>query len=78
MDQTNKIQKTIAAYLFKEKRWGSRRVSKTNNIENDFGDITKKDNPFNASLLFSSQTLDNITIDDIIDGGYDERVEPSQ
>ena len=67
-------KQTIAGYLFKEKRWGSRRVSKTNNIERDFGDIAKKDNPFNANLLFSSQTLDNISIDDIIDGDYDERV----
>ena len=69
-------KQTIAGYLFQGKRWGSRRVSKSNNIERDFGDITKRDNPFHASLLFSSQTLDNLTIDDIIDGGYDERVEP--
>lgn len=70
-------KQTIAGYLFEEKRWGSRRVSKSNNIERDFGDITKKDNPFHAIFLFSSQTLDNITIYDIIDGEYDERVEPS-
>lgn len=68
-------KQSLGGYLFKEKRWDSKRVS-TNNVEEDFGDITKKDNPFHATFLFSSQTLNNLFINDIIDGDYDERVEP--
>ena len=69
-------KQTIAGYLFEEKRWGCTRLTTKDSIEQDFGDITKKDNPFHATFLFSSQTLDNLTIDDIIDGDYNERVEP--
>ena len=68
-------QQSMAGYLFEEKRWGCKRLSTKDSVEKHFGDITKKDNPFHATFLFSSQTLDNLTIDDIIDGGYDEKIE---
>lgn len=69
-------KQSMAGYLFEEKRWGCTRLTTKDSVEKHFGDITKKDNPFNATFLFSSQTLSNLTIDDIIDGDYDERIEP--
>lgn len=72
----NSPKQTMAAYLFKKKQWGCIKLSTKDSVEKDFGDITKRDNPFHATFLFSSQTIDNLDIDDIIDGDYDERVEP--
>ncbi len=69
-------KQSMAGYLFEEKRWGCTRLTTKDSVEKHFGDITKKNNPFNATFLFSSQTLDNLSINDIIDGDYDERVEP--
>jgi hypothetical protein len=66
----------MAGYLFNEKRWGCKRLSTKKSIESQFGDITKKDNKFCATFLFSKDTLDKIGITDIIDGGYDERIIP--
>jgi hypothetical protein len=51
-------------------------LSKKYCVERDFGDITKKCNKFNATFLFSKETLGNIKINDIIDGNYDERIVP--
>lgn len=65
----------MAGYLFKDKRWDCKRLS-TKCVETEFGDITKKDNNFHATFLFSIATLENIKITDIIDGGYDERIIP--
>jgi len=69
-------KQTMAGYLFKDKRWHRRRSSTKYCVETDFGDITKKSNPFHATFLFSRETLDNIKINDIIDGDYDERILP--
>ncbi|MGI6369547.1 MAG: hypothetical protein GX372_09325 [Ignavibacteria bacterium] len=66
-------KQTLAGYLFKEKRWGCKRLAK-NTVENEFGDITKRGNKFFATFLFSKATLDNLEITDIIDGAYDERI----
>ncbi len=68
-------KQTMAGYLFKDFRWGCRRLSKCC-VETDFGNITKKSNKFHATFLFSRATLDNIKINDIIDGDYDERISP--
>ena len=69
-------KQTMAGYLFKEKRWDCKRLSTIQCVENDFGDVTKKDNPFHATFLFSTATLDNLGISDIIEGQYDERIIP--
>ena len=58
-------------------RWGCKRLTSKDSVEEMFGDITKKDNKFFATFLFSKATLENIAITDIIDGDYDERIEPS-
>lgn len=65
----------MAAHLFINKEWDCKRVTKKKCVEYDFGNITKKDNEkFHAKFLFSKQTLDNLKINDIIDGDYDERI----
>ena len=69
-------KQTMAGYLFKNHRWGCNRLSTKYCVEDDFGDITKKDNKFHATFLFSKATLENLEITDIIDGGYDERIIP--
>ena len=67
---------TMAGYLFNDKLWGCKRSSKKDSVQKMFDDITKKDNKFFATFLFSKSTLENIGITDIIDGDYDERIEP--
>jgi len=69
-------QQTMAGYLFKDCRWGCKRLTKGKCVENDFGDVTKKTNEFHATFLFSSETLEDLSITDIIDGSYDERILP--
>jgi len=69
-------KQTMAGYLFKKKRWECKRLSTKDTVESKFGDITRKDNKFYVTFLFSKATLDNIEITDIIDGGYDERIIP--
>jgi hypothetical protein len=61
-------KQTMAGYLFKEKRWGCKTLSTKHCVENDFGDVTKKDNKFYATFFFSRETLEKgITINDIVD-----------
>ena len=69
-------QQTMAGYLFNDKRWGCKRLTSKDSVEKKFGDITRKDNEFFATFLFSKATLENIEIVDIIDGIYDERILP--
>lgn len=69
-------KQTMAGYLFNNKRWGCKKLTTGNSVEKDFGDITKKENKFHATFLFSKATLENIGITDIIDGVYDERIIP--
>lgn len=68
-------KQTMAGYLFNEKRWDCQQLSKKDSVEKMFGDITKKDNKFFATFLFSKATLENIDITDIIEGPY-ERILP--
>lgn len=69
-------KQTMAGYLFNDKRWGCRKLTTKDSVEKMFGDITKKDNKFFATFLFSKETLENIGIADIIDGTYNERILP--
>jgi len=69
-------KQTMAGYLFKDKRWGCKKLSTKYCVETEFGDITKKANKFHATFLFSKATLGNIEITDIIDGEYEERIIP--
>lgn len=67
---------TMAGYLFNDKRWSCKKLTTKDSVEKMFGDITRKDNKFFATFLFSKATLENIGITDIIDGAYDERILP--
>ncbi len=69
-------KQTMSGYLFNDKRWGCRKLTTKDSVEKMFGDITKKDNKFFATFLFSKATLENIGITDIIDGAYNERILP--
>ena len=65
----------MAGYLFEKKRWGCKRLSQKTKVEGKFGDVTDKTNEqIHISFLFSTQTLDNLNINDIIYGEYDERI----
>ncbi len=68
-------QQTLSGYLFKDKRWGCKKLTSGKCVETDFGDITTKKGKFHATFLFSSETKDNLKIEDIIDGNY-LRIEP--
>lgn len=68
-------QQTLSGYLFKNKRWGCKKLTSGKCVETDFGDITLKNSKFHATFLFSTETKDNLKIDDIIDGNY-LRIEP--
>lgn len=63
----------MAGYLFKDKRWGCRELSSNHCVERDFGDVTKKGNGLYVTFLFSTETIDNVAIDDIIDDDRYER-----
>ncbi|MDC7234224.1 MAG: hypothetical protein PQJ58_13400 [Spirochaetales bacterium] len=69
-------KQVMAGYLFEEPRWGRTRKTSINNVEKEHGDITRKGNKFNAKFLFSKSTVDNMYIQDIIDGNYEERIVP--
>lgn len=69
-------KQTMAGYLFEDFRWGCKKLTKKGSVEKMFGDITRKNNKLFATFLFSEATLENIEIKDIIDGKYDERIDP--
>ncbi len=69
-------KQTMAGYLFNDKRWECKRLSTKASVESKFGDITRKNNKFCATFLFSKDTLDNIGIMDIINGSYNEKIIP--
>jgi hypothetical protein len=70
--QHNTPKQTMAAYLFKSKRWDCKKLSLKPKVEDEFGDVTRKSNKLQVTFLFSKQTLDNLNIDDVIDGSYDD------
>mgnify|MGYP005856649477 CR=1 FL=1 len=59
-------KQTMSGYLFNDKRWGCKRLSKKT-VQTNFGDVTDKTNIPHVNFLFSTQTLDNLTINDIIE-----------
>lgn len=70
-------QQTMAGYLFNDKRWGCKQLSRKASVESKFEDITKKDSQFYATFLFSKETVESLRIKDIIDGDYTERIIPT-
>ena len=70
-------KQTMAGYIFKDTRWDCKKLSTRHCVENDFGDVTKKDNKFHATFLFSTETLENIGIMDIIEDNSYEKIIPA-
>jgi hypothetical protein len=73
-ENSNTPKQTMAGYLFNDKRWGCTKITTIDSVESKFGDITRKDNKFYATFLFSKETLKSLVIKDIIDGCYDEKI----
>jgi len=71
-------KQSMGGYLFNDKRWGTKKFIKNKpSIQSKFGDVTKKSSKFYATFLFSEENLEKgITINDIINGDYDERIIP--
>jgi hypothetical protein len=69
-------KQTMAAYLFNDLRWGCKELAAPPSVEEQFGDVTKKNNKFQVTFLFSEQTLDNLNIEDVIDGNYYDKKIP--
>ena len=60
-------KQTMAGYLFNKPRWGCKKLTTKESVEKRICDITRKENKFYATFLFSKQILGNIMINDIID-----------
>ena len=60
-------EQTMSGYLFKDKRWNCKRISKHVIEEGDYFTLTENDKDFKPIFLFSSATLPNIKIQDILD-----------
>ena len=60
-------EQTMSGYLFKDKRWNCKRISKHVIEEGDYFTLTENDKDFKPIFLFSSATLPNIRIQDILD-----------
>jgi len=59
-------KQTMAGYLFNDKRWDCKKVS-TKTVQTNFGDVTDKKNSIHVNFLFSTQRLDNLAINDILE-----------
>ena len=57
----------MSGHLFKDKRWNCKRISKYVIEEGDYFTLTENDKDFKPIFLFSSATLPNINIQDILD-----------
>lgn len=72
-------KQTMSGYLFSDNRWGCKKISDSVIKDGDYYDITNKDRDFSPTFLFSSRTLPNLGITDILeDKSYEkEHVYPS-
>ena len=63
----NTPKKTMSGYLFRDKRWGCKRVSSLIKEEGDYFDITEHCKSFKPVFLFSNSRLPDLQIQDILD-----------
>ena len=66
-DGQSNPKQTMSGCLFKDKRWGCKRVSSLIKKEGDYFDLIKHDKTFNPTFLFSDATLPDININSILD-----------
>ena len=64
---TSTPEQTMSGYLFKDKRWNCKKISKSVIEGGDYFTLTENDKDFKPIFLFSSATLPNINIQDILD-----------
>ena len=69
-------KQTMAGYLFNGFRWSCKELAAPPSVEKLFGDVTRKTNKLQVAFLFSKQNLDNLNINDIIYGDYDDKEIP--
>ena len=60
-------EQTMSGYLFKDKRWNCKKISKSVIEGGDYFTLTENNKDFKPIFLFSSATLPNINIQDILD-----------
>ena len=60
-------EQTMSGQLFKDKGWNCKKISKPVIEEGDYFTLTENDKDFKPIFLFSSATLPNINIQDILD-----------
>lgn len=65
-------KQTMSGYLFNDRRWNCKRLS-TKTVQTTFGDVTDKSNSLHVNFLFSTQTLESLAINDIIEHSDYER-----
>jgi hypothetical protein len=65
-------KQTMAGYLFNDYRWNCKKIS-NKTVQTSFGDVTDIDNSIHVNFLFSTQTLDNLSINDILEHDDYER-----
>jgi hypothetical protein len=65
-------KQTMSGYLFNDKRWDCKRLSKKT-VQTIFGDVTDKKNSILVNFLFSKQKLDKLTINDVLEHSDYER-----
>jgi len=78
-DKASTPKQTMGGYLFnkEDNHWKSIKFSEKTILNKYRLDVTKKSSEFHATFLFSKQTLDKITIKDIIDDDSYEKIIPS-
>lgn len=60
-------EKTMSGYLFNDNRWNCKKISKSVFEEGNYFELTAHDEGFKPIFLFSSATLPNIKIQNILD-----------
>ncbi|MCQ2336884.1 MAG: hypothetical protein MJ010_06875 [Paludibacteraceae bacterium] len=65
---------TMSGYLFSDKRWGCKKISKDVKDKGDYFQIINNDKNFNPIFYFSESTLPNLQIDDILNEKFYKKV----
>ena len=68
----SKPKQTMSGYLFNDYRWNCKKIS-DKTVQTSFGDVTDINNSIHVNFLFSTQTLDNLSINDILEHDDYER-----
>lgn len=71
----NTPKQTMSGQLFRDKRWGCKRLSSLINRDGEYFDLIEHNHSFKPVFLFSKARLPELQIDDILDRKYyDEEI----